>query len=155
MWQSFPPPSLEKAGVEVPALETLLPLPLRAFTSPLLHPNLGRVDEFEVLPTKSMACGKIGFATNLRKINGLGLIRQHALGIRCDAKAVVGGKGEKGRREGHACTESLPPHRMPRGTSASVRVGPGRREQAGARTSTPPRSQWSHVPARARRIGAC
>jgi hypothetical protein len=40
MWQSFPPPSLEKAGVEVPALETLLPLPLRAFTSPLLHPNL-------------------------------------------------------------------------------------------------------------------
>jgi hypothetical protein len=41
--------------------------------------KLGRVDEFEVLPTKSMDCGKIGFATNSSKINGLVLIRQHAL----------------------------------------------------------------------------
>jgi hypothetical protein len=41
---------------------------------------LGRVDEFEVLTTKSMTCGKIGFATNSSKINGLVLIRQHALG---------------------------------------------------------------------------
>jgi hypothetical protein len=40
---------------------------------------LGRVDEFEVLTTKSMTCGKIGFATNSSKINGLVLIRQHAL----------------------------------------------------------------------------
>jgi hypothetical protein len=41
--------------------------------------ELGRVDEFEVLTTKSMTCGKIGFATNSSKINGLVLIRQHAL----------------------------------------------------------------------------
>src|SRR4029450_3465707 len=41
--------------------------------------TLGRVDEFEVLTTKSMTCGKIGFATNSSKINGLVLIRQHAL----------------------------------------------------------------------------
>ncbi len=43
--------------------------------------KLGRVDEFEVLTTKSMTCGKIGFATNSSKINGLVLIRQHALAL--------------------------------------------------------------------------
>jgi hypothetical protein len=36
-----------------------------------------------------MACGKIGFATNLRKINGLGLIRQHALESHFPAPCLV------------------------------------------------------------------
>jgi len=40
---------------------------------------LGRVDEFEVLPTKSTTYGKIGVSINSSKINGLVLIRQHAL----------------------------------------------------------------------------
>ena len=42
---------------------------------------LGRVDEFEVLPTKSTTYGKIGVSINSSKINGLVLIRQHALVI--------------------------------------------------------------------------
>jgi hypothetical protein len=50
--------------------------------------TLGRVDEFEVLTTKSMTCGKIGFATNSSKINGLVLIRQHAL-VLCQVKRTT------------------------------------------------------------------
>jgi hypothetical protein len=41
--------------------------------------RLGRVDEFEVLPIKSMAYGKVCDPINSSKINGLVLIRQHAL----------------------------------------------------------------------------
>jgi len=40
---------------------------------------LGRVDEFEVFPTKSVGYRKTDFSLNASKINGLLLIRQHAL----------------------------------------------------------------------------
>ena len=44
------------------------------------HPiDLGRVDEFEVFPTKSVGYRKTDFSLNASKINGLLLIRQHAL----------------------------------------------------------------------------
>jgi hypothetical protein len=42
-------------------------------------PELGRVDEFEVFPTKSVGYRKANFSLNASKINVLLLIRQHAL----------------------------------------------------------------------------
>jgi len=41
--------------------------------------RLGRVDEFEVFPTKSVGYRKTDFSLNASKINGLLLIRPHAL----------------------------------------------------------------------------
>ena len=43
--------------------------------------ELGRVDEFEVFPTKSVGYRKTYFSLNASKNNWLLLIRQHALGL--------------------------------------------------------------------------
>jgi|SRR5712691_8133227 len=73
----LPPPSTEKIETARP---WVVSLSWRIFPVLSVVPvQLGRVDEFEIFPTKSVSYRKTDFSLNASKINGLLLIRQHAL----------------------------------------------------------------------------
>ena len=58
--------------------------------------DLGRVDEFEVFPTKSVGYRKTYFSLNASKNNWLLLIRQHALKyFSCESPSFASGSERK------------------------------------------------------------